>query len=164
MTRRPSRPAADNSRSPVENPDRAGMRILAIDPGLKRIGLAVSDPTGTVAHGLAILPHRSAALDSARILEIARAEDVGKILLGMSAEPGHPPDGLVRFIHRLLAALRAGSAIPVVLHDESFSTGNAQRARRERGDRLKTRRSADDSLAAAAFLQEYLDVQANRAE
>jgi putative Holliday junction resolvase len=140
------------------------MRILAVDPGLKKIGLAVSDPTGTVARALTILTHRSPALDSARILEIAHAEGAEKILLGTPHEPGKTPDDHARFIHRLLAALRAGSAIPVILYDESFSTKNAQQALRERGDRRKTRRTADDSLAAASFLQEYLDVQANKPE
>jgi RNase H-fold protein (predicted Holliday junction resolvase) len=61
----------------------------------------------------------------------------------------------------LLAALRASTDLPVVLWDESFSTQKAVETRRVRGDRRKIRRMADDSLAAAVFLQEYIDAQSD---
>ncbi len=69
---------------------------------------------------------------------------------------------LSRFTHKLLASLRAGTSIPVISYDESFSTQRAREAMAERGKSHKLRRSPDDALAAAAFLQEYLDVQAEK--
>jgi putative Holliday junction resolvase len=138
------------------------VKILAVDPGLRKIGLAVSDPTGTAARALAVIEHVSPEGDCARILEAARAENAEKILVGISHEPGTEPDESARSTHRLLAALRAAAGPPVDAYDESFSTRRAQEARRERGDRRKARRTADDALAAAAFLQEYLDVRAER--
>jgi putative Holliday junction resolvase len=136
------------------------MKILAVDPGLRKIGLAVSDPTGTAARALAVFERGPLERDCARILDAARAEQAGRILIGSSHEPGAPPDDLARFTHRLLAALRAAAGPPVDLVDESFSTARAQEVRRERKEKRKTRRSADDALAAAAFLQEYLDARA----
>jgi putative holliday junction resolvase len=133
------------------------MRILAVDPGLKRIGTAISDPTGTVARTLEIIPHRSLGMDAASILALAAQEGAEKILIGSTHIAGTPASPIARFTHRLLAALRKASQLPISLTDESFSTRMAQQARIDRGDGRETRRQADDALAAAALLQEYLD-------
>lgn len=137
------------------------MKILAVDPGLRKIGLAVSDPTGTAARALAVIEHGSLEQDCARILDAVRGEQAERILVGSSHEPGTKMDDQARFTHRLMAALRSSAAVPVELFDESFSTRRAQEVRRERSDRRKVRRTADDALAAAAFLQEYLDASAD---
>jgi putative Holliday junction resolvase len=140
------------------------MKVLAVDPGLRRIGLAVSDPTGTAARALAVFEHISLAEDCARILETAYCEKAERILVGSSHEAGSKMNQQTRFTHKLLAALRSSAPVPVDVFDESFSTRRAQEVRRERGDRRKQRRGADDSLAAAAFLQEYLDELADSAK
>jgi putative Holliday junction resolvase len=137
------------------------VKILAVDPGLRKIGLAVSDPTGTAARGLAVFEHGSLAQDCARIQETAHCEKAERILVGSSHEPGTKMNEQTRFTHKLLAALRSAAAVPVDAFDESFSTRRAQEARRRRADRRKVRRGADDALAAAAFLQEYLDAQSD---
>jgi putative Holliday junction resolvase len=136
------------------------MKILAVDPGLKKIGLAVSDPTGTSARALETFRHTTLEQDCARILETAGLEQAERILVGSSHEPGTKRNEQARYTYRLIAALRPASALPVLLWDESFSTQRAQEARLERGSRRKERRAADDALAAAAFLQEYLDALA----
>jgi putative Holliday junction resolvase len=138
------------------------MKILAVDPGLTKIGLAMSDPTGTAARALAVFDHESIPQDCVRILEAADRERAERILVGSSHETGDAMDSQARFTHRLLAALRAATSIPVTLFDESFSTRRAHAARVERGDRRRARRKPDDALAAAAFLQEYLDAQAEK--
>jgi putative Holliday junction resolvase len=138
------------------------MKILAVDPGLKKIGLAVSDPTGTVARALAVLKRGSLQQDCVRILEVAHCEKVERIIIGSSHEPGTRMNELARFTHRLLASLRAATPIPASLYDESFSTQRAREALTARGTERRMRRSPDDALAAAAFLQEYLDVQADQ--
>jgi putative Holliday junction resolvase len=141
------------------------MKILAVDPGLKRIGLAVSDPTGTVARALAIFEHGSLQQDCVRILEVAHCEKAERIFVGNSHEPGTKMNELARFAHKLLASLRAATPLPVTLYDESFSTQRARDVLVARGKPRKThRRMSDDALAAAAFLQEYLDVQADNPE
>lgn len=140
------------------------MKILAVDPGLKKIGLAVSDATGTAARALRILPAQSLALDCERILQAAREERAELILVGISHEAGAPASPSVRAAHRLLARLRSSTELRVTAVDETLSTRTAQRVRRERGDPAKKRRAADDALAAAAILQEYLDVQNQQAE
>jgi putative Holliday junction resolvase len=137
------------------------MKILAVDPGLRKIGLAVSDPTGTSARALTVFDHGSLQQDCARILEAARFEKSERILVGSSHETGMKLNEQARFTYKLLAALRAAADISVTLYDESFSTQRAQEVRRQRADRRKARRAADDALAAAAFLQEYLDAQAD---
>ncbi len=137
------------------------MKILAVDPGLRKIGLAVSDPTGTAARALAVFEHGSLQQDCARILEAAHCEKVERILVGSAHEAGTKMNEEARFTHKLLSALRAAAAIPVHLVDESFSTQRAREVRLQRADRRKARRGADDALAAAAFLQEYLDAQAD---
>ncbi len=136
------------------------MKILAVDPGLRKIGLAVSDATGTAARALFVFEHGSLQQDCARILEAAHCEKAERILLGNSHEAGTKMNEEARLTHKLMAALRAAAAVPVELFDESFSTQRAREARLQRADRRKARRNADDALAAAAFLQEYLDAQA----
>jgi putative holliday junction resolvase len=138
------------------------MKILAVDPGLKKIGLAVSDPTGTVARSLAVFRHGSLQQDCVRILEAAHCVKAERIFVGSSHEAGTRMNELSRFTHKLLASLRAATSIPVTLLDESFSTQRAREIRVERGNRRKARRAADDALATAAFLQEYLDARAER--
>jgi putative Holliday junction resolvase len=139
------------------------MKILAVDPGLRKIGLAVSDPTGTAARALAVFERGSLQQDCARILEAAHGESAERILVGNSHEAGTKMNEQARFTHQLLAALRTSAAMPVEAYDESFSTQRAREVRRQRADRRKARRGADDALAAAAFLQEYLDAQADAA-
>jgi putative Holliday junction resolvase len=131
------------------------MKILAVDPGLAKIGLAVSDATGTVARSLAVFPHTAPAADAERILAEADREHAEQILVGVPGEADASP--VTRLAHQLLAGLRERSGLSVIPWDESFSTQTAAAARRERGDSRKARRRPDDALAAAAFLQEYLN-------
>jgi RNase H-fold protein (predicted Holliday junction resolvase) len=69
---------------------------------------------------------------------------------------------LARLTHKLLASLRASTSIPVTLCDESFSTRRAKDVLVARGQPRRTQRAPDDALAAAAFLQEYLNVEADK--
>jgi putative Holliday junction resolvase len=61
------------------------MRILAVDPGEKRIGIALSDPTGTIASPLTVIQHVSRPIDAAAIADLARQHQVGMIVLGTSS-------------------------------------------------------------------------------
>jgi len=127
-------------------------RILAVDPGEARIGLAVSDPSGTIARPLKIVRHASRAADTEAILVNARNCDVDRIIVGVAYDmEGAGPQA--RRALRLVAALRERTSIPIDTWDESGSTQAARPARR-RGDE-------DDARAAAVILQDYLDAHPN---
>lgn len=135
------------------------MRILAVDPGSKNIGLALSDPTGTVANPLTIVKHVSRSEDAARIIHLAVEHQAELIIVGQALDDEGIPNFEGRKAARLAAALRAQTDLQVILWDESFSTLTAQSARRELGAPKRKRRGHIDDLAATVILQSYLDAQ-----
>lgn len=133
------------------------MRILAVDPGDQRIGLALSDPSGTIANPLSVLRHVSRPLDAAQIAQIAAELGAAEIVVGQALdEDGQPtPEG--RKAARLAEAIQAQTNLPVRLWDESGSTLAAQQARRAMGVVRRQRQGHLDQLAATVILQSYLD-------
>jgi putative holliday junction resolvase len=135
------------------------MRILAVDPGSKRIGLAISDSTGTIANPLTVVAHVSRLVDAAAVAELAGAREAGLIIIGQSfADDGSPSFEGRRSI-RFAEALRTQTTIPVILWDESFTTQDARQARIEMGVSRRKRSGHLDNLAATVLLQSYLDGQ-----
>lgn len=141
------------------------MRILAVDPGKKRIGLAISDPTGRIASPLQILNHVSRAEDASAIARIASQHQVELIVVGQSLDVEGKPTFEGRGANRLAAAIRAQVRLPVVLWDESFTTAEARAASQALGSRLRRgagrSRAHVDDLAATVILQSYLDAQSS---
>jgi putative holliday junction resolvase len=137
------------------------MRILAVDPGAKRIGLAISDPTATLARPLTVLEHVSRLEDAAAIAQFAGEYDVAMVLVGQSLDEQGRPTLEGRRAARLAAAIRSQVEIPVELWDESFSTQDARAASlaqdSPRQRRLRRERGHLDDAAAALILQSYLD-------
>ena len=133
------------------------MRILAVDPGSKRIGLAISDPTGTIANPLKVLEHVSRPVDAAGVAEAAAYEGVGLIVVGQSFDEEGNPSLEGRRAARFAEALKAQTALPVVLWDESLTTQDARSARLHMGASRKDRSGHLDALAATVLLQSYLD-------
>lgn len=138
------------------------MRILAVDPGEKRLGLAISDPSSLVANPLKVLGHVARTIDAAQIAQIAQEQDAGLIVVGQALDSDGQPTPASRRSARLAAAIRAQTEIPVVLWDESHSTQAAQQARRAMGVKHSRRTGHLDDLAAAVILQTYLDWQAEQ--
>lgn len=136
------------------------MRILAVDHGEKRIGLALSDPTGAFASPLTVLKHVSRLLDAAQVAAIAAENDVGLIIVGQSFNEEGEPNLAGRRAAKFAAALREQTSIPVELFDESFSTQDARSAVIEMGLSRKKRAGHHDALAAVMILRSYLE--ANR--
>lgn len=133
------------------------MRVLAIDPGEKRLGVAISDPTGTIANPLTVIKHSSRLIDAAAIAQLA-AEHCAELIvvghaLGMDGES--TPQG--RRAERLAEVIRSQTPLPVELWDESGSTQAAQHARRALSVSRKKRGGHLDDLAATYILQTYLD-------
>lgn len=138
------------------------MRVLAVDPGDKNIGLAISDPTGTIANPLTILRHVSRAVDAATIAGIARENEVGLIIVGQALDDENQPTPQSRKAARLAAAIRTQTNIPVLLWDESGTTLAARQAVLLSGAPRSKRKGHFDDLAATYLLQTYLDSVADK--
>ncbi len=145
------------------------MRALGLDVGSKTIGVAVADPSGTIASARSILARRGHAADAAAVLELVRSETVSTIVVGLPLELdgqiGHRARLVQRFIAVLEAALKDLPA-PVTLYtwDERFSTAAAERTLLEADVSRARRKLSIDALAAQFILQGWLDAQRRRAE
>ncbi len=133
------------------------MRVLAVDPGEKNLGIALSDPTGTIANPLTVLRHTSRQVDAALIASLAQEHGAELIVIGQALDDEGRPTPQGRRAARLAAAVRAQTALPVVLWDESLSTQEARAARLALEVRQSKRRGHLDDLAATYLLQTYLD-------
>ena len=132
-------------------------RVLAVDPGDQRIGLAVSDPSGTIANPLRVIQHFSRNVDAAFIAQIAGEEGVVRIIVGLPLDDEGRFGPRARKAERLAEAIRQQSKLPIELWDESLSTREAVEARRQMGARRERRSGHLDELAATILLQSYLD-------
>jgi putative Holliday junction resolvase len=135
------------------------MRILAVDHGEKRIGLALSDPTATIASPFKVIEHISRALDAAQVANLASENEVGLIVIGQSFDDTGQPNLAGRRAAKFADALKAQTEIPVVLWDESFSTQDARATRIEMGVSRKKRAGHLDELAAVMILRSYIESQ-----
>jgi len=137
------------------------MRLLAVDPGDKRIGIAISDPTGTIANPHSVLEHESRSVDAQKIAQIASENEISCIIVGQALDVEGEPTYQGRRAARLAAAIRKHSHIPVVLWDESGSTQSARQARIELGVPRHKRRGHMDELAATVILQSFINAQSD---
>jgi putative Holliday junction resolvase len=132
-------------------------RILALDLGKKRIGLAISDPLGVTAQGLPNLDRTNKRADLAELVRQVQERNVGLILIGnplnMSGVEGRQSEWVREFADEL--AQRAGR--PVRLWDERLTTVEASRVLRASGVSIAKRARAVDRLSAVILLQSYLD-------
>ncbi|MDQ2691062.1 MAG: Holliday junction resolvase RuvX [Chloroflexota bacterium] len=133
------------------------MRILAVDHGEKHIGLAISDPTATIASPLKVIQHVSRLMDAAQVANLASENDVALIVIGQSFDEEGRPNLAGRRAAKFAQALKEQTPIPVVLWDESFSTQEARAARIEMGVSRKKRGGHMDELAAVMILKSYLE-------
>lgn len=133
------------------------MRVLAVDHGEKRLGLALSDPTATIASPLQVIEHTSRLMDAAQVASLARENEVGLIVIGQSFDEEGRPNLAGRRAAKFAAALQEQTNIPIVLWDESFSTRDARLTRIELGVSRKKRAGHQDALAAVVILQSYLE-------
>jgi putative holliday junction resolvase len=133
------------------------MRILAVDPGEKHLGIAISDPTGTIANPLMVIQHTSRALDAGQIAQLASEHEAGQIVVGQALDENGQPTPEGRRAARLAEAIRQQTDALVLLWDESGSTQEAQGARRMMGVTRRKRSGHLDDIAATVILQTYLD-------
>lgn len=133
------------------------MRILAVDHGEKRIGLALSDPTATIASPLRVIKHVSRLLDAAQVANLASENEVGLIVIGQSFDEEGNPNLAGRRAAKFAEALKEQTNLPVELFDESFSTQDARATRIEMGVSRKKRSGHMDELAAVMILRSYIE-------
>jgi putative Holliday junction resolvase len=140
-----------------------GVRALGLDPGTKRIGVAVSDLSGSIASPLLVVARsRSADHDLAEIARIARDEEADVIVVGlplnMDGTAGPSARAATGFARRLATVVE----VPVELHDERLTTVTADRSMLDAGLDAVQRRQRVDKVAAAIMLQSWLDARAIR--
>ena len=133
------------------------MRILAVDHGEKRIGLALSDPTATIPSPLKVIEHVSRLLDAAQVANLASENEVGLIVIGQSYDEVGNPNLAGRRAAKFAEALKEQTNIPIQLWDESFSTQDARATRIEMGASRKKRAGHMDELAAVMILRSYIE-------
>lgn len=137
------------------------MRILGLDPGERRIGIAISDPTGTLAHPLQTLVRGSREEDFAAIAALVAEHDVDLVVVGWPLSLDGTEGPQARRVARYTDALAACLPVPVVSWDERFTTAAADEILRQirgrKGRRRARARDQVDAIAAAVILQSYLD-------
>lgn len=133
------------------------MRILGIDFGTARIGLALSDPTGTFASPLCSLGCTERRRDLAKLKDIIERNGADHVVVGLpvtlKGERGPAAEATAEFARQLAEQID----VPVTTWDERMTTVVAERALLESGMRRQSRRDNRDKVAAAVMLQSYLD-------
>lgn len=140
------------------------VKLLALDPGERRVGVAVSDPTGLIATPLTVIRRTSKAADFRQIFELLREQQAEALIVGhpLNADGSAGPQArrAARYAAALAEALRdEGLELPLILWDEHGSTQRAREAMIASGRGPRDRRERVDAVAAAIILQDYLDVQ-----
>jgi putative Holliday junction resolvase len=132
-------------------------RILALDLGKRRIGLAVSDPLGLTAQGLPNLERTNKRADLAALAALARAWEAGLILIGNPLNMGGSEGRQSAWVHEFAHALERYTGLPIQFWDERLTTVEANRVLRSSGISISKRAAAVDRLSATILLQSYLD-------
>ena len=137
-------------------------RILAIDFGVKRFGLAVSDPLGLTAQGLPTLERTNLNADLSTLSSLVREYAVQEIILGSPLSKDGSPSAMSGRVDGFAEKLRKRAGCAVRLWDERLSSAEAQRMLRSSGMGLAKRQRAVDRVAATLILQSYLDWRAHQ--
>ncbi|NIN68231.1 MAG: Holliday junction resolvase RuvX [Anaerolineae bacterium] len=133
------------------------MRLMALDIGDRRIGVAVSDPSKTLATSLQVVRRRSDEADVSAIASLVEEYDVEKIIVGHPLQMDGTAGEQARRVEAYAERLREAVRVPIILRDEGFSTVRAREMMIEAGTKQKDRRTRIDAVAAAVILQDYLD-------
>ena len=133
------------------------MRVLGLDIGDVRIGVALSDPTETIASPLSAIKVEGRGQAISEIASLVEEHQVETVVVGMpislNGQKGRQANKVQKVCDQLSSILR----VPVETWDERFSTQSAERFMRETGTRPSKQKEMKDSLAASIILQSYLD-------
>ena len=142
------------------------MRVVGLDVGEKRIGIAISDLTGTLARPVGVLRPSGLELDALDVVarEIARlaAEEdgVGAIVVGLPRRLDGSPNDMTPRVEQFARRLESKTSLPVALQDEALSSREAESRLAIRDKDWRSRKAKLDAAAAAVILQDYLDGRA----
>ena len=125
------------------------MKVFAVDYGSARTGVAVSDPSGTIARPLGVVERAASDSGLARLAELIRAEDAERVVVGLPLTLRGERGAQAQETEAFVEALRAAIDVPVESFDERFTTGLAER--------LGTDDAPEDARAAAHLLSSYLE-------
>ena len=138
------------------------MRILGLDIGEKRIGVALSDPLGIIASALTVIERTTDEAAIKQIINLALENEAERIVVGMPRSLDGSLGKQAQAVQSFIDLLKERTQLPVVSWDERLSTVAAERALLETGMKRDKRKKHRDSLAAAFILQGYLDREKNR--
>jgi putative holliday junction resolvase len=132
-------------------------RILAIDPGTKRIGVALSDEMGWIAQPLETFERRSITVDLKHIQQLVHDHEVGRMIIGMPYRLDGSVGPAAEQVEQFRAVLEGVLTIPVIPWDERLTSKSAEAMLIEANVSRKKRKGAVDRVAAAILLQSYLE-------
>jgi putative holliday junction resolvase len=132
-------------------------RVLALDVGKRRIGLAISDGLGLTAQGLATLERTTIREDLTRLAELTAEREVELFLVGDPLHMSGDQSRQAQYIRDFATRLTERTGVPVKFWDERLTTVQAHRVLRESGISIEKRAKAIDRLAAVILLESYLD-------
>jgi putative pre-16S rRNA nuclease len=133
------------------------MRILALDHGTKRIGVAISDETKTIAQPLEYIPAEPFADFLARLKKLLVEKEIDLVLIGLPRNMDGGCGPAVQKVEVFAAALRKAVTIPIKTWDERLTSSQANRILIQGKVRRNQRKEKVDKMAAAILLQSYLD-------
>jgi putative Holliday junction resolvase len=133
------------------------MRILCLDVGSRRIGVAISDPEEILATPLTVVDHEDETSVMVSLRDLIHEKEVERIVVGMpfSLEGGKGPQAVE--VEDFIRRLAQHTDVPIETWDERFSTATAQQMMADAGVKRSRRKENIDALAAAVILQAYLD-------
>ena len=134
-------------------------RVLGLDVGERRIGIALSDPLGMTAQGLTVLKRRGLASDVDAVGGLVAQYNVERIVLGLPLTLGGERGRQAQKVETFAQALQHRIAVPVQLIDERLTTAQSERVLLEADVSRRKRKRVIDQLAAQLILQQYLDGQ-----
>lgn len=133
------------------------MRVLSLDIGTVRIGVAISDPEGRMAFPVETLAARPEAAAVARIAALVDERAIARVVAGLPLDLGGREGAAVRRTRRFLRNLASAVAVPIDEWDERLSSAAAEQSLVEAGVRRARRREVVDQVAATLILQSWLD-------
>lgn len=135
-------------------------RILGLDPGAKRIGVALSDPSGVIAQSLKSVEKTRRASWLAQLEGLVAEYQVTEVIVGLPLNMNGSEGPAAVYARRLVQVLRDRLKVPVKVWDERLTTVAAERMFRETGVKAHRAKKRLDGVAAALILQGYLDYRA----
>lgn len=132
-------------------------RLLGLDYGEKRVGVALSDPLHIIASPHEVIGYTRPSEAVARIAALCRELDVERIVIGLPLNMDGSAGPATEYVRQFIAALQPRVSVPIVPWDERLTTHTAQQALIQADVRRKKRKALVDKVAAQVILQHYLD-------